>query len=1135
MSQSTANKGNVRLLNRLTKAKEQPFRSFKIRYLLYSLPFILVVSGLMTIILASFASASLDQQCRQQVGSVIEDSAEELRMIILSRNSKDLQEFLQRLAGKVNSNSIILTNPLNEKFGAFVEQKSDDSEYSLIYTHVLLMQSIAEAAEEWRLKINIKPSPLFSLIDNFLIYQLLIIAVMILGSIIGMFMAFEKSVNKPIKKLLDVLRAGLLDEGIATFPEIVENDEFGELALLIEEMLVRTKQGIHRFNLFSSQVGVACFNLDYKDETFDFHADPSVVIEQPGVVIRKLNDFWPLISADQRGEAKQAWFDLKEMMLSQQNGIYQMELRVLSPKEDYSAPTDELWVKLVIVWSTSGDIPEIQGYLSNVTADKRREVDFSTQAERYRKIYENLPVGIWRSQSDKFIAMNQAMAEIIGYATAEEAIDDIASITHDLYVSPVDRTFFFDELKKRDQVKNLEMKFRRKNGEIFWGALFGRLYLERNEQLVEGAFVDITQKKQAEDRLRADEEFMRQTLETAGIVSWQIDTIVGNIIMKGPITKLLGNGSDNIMTLKEFCRLVHSNDMQSFNETIEKVKRSEATAARDCSQITFRICRQTLGQKTEIRWLQAFLKVADPGSMNRLGLVRGLFIDITDLKRGEEDLKLAIDKSRHENQEKLQFFANISHDVRTPLNAIIGFSELLAPLLLAGKGEHYIGSILAASRNLITIVDDILDLARLETGKVELVCEPLRIADLTKDIKQFFSAAAEKKQLELIVVTDGEVPPLLLLDEGRIRQVLVSLLSNAIKFTDEGAVALKFSLTHSLQKAMVNLLITIEDSGIGIPESELDKFFDPFAIKKGKGNRTCSAGINLAICARLVKLMNGTIKVKSDVERGTRFEILLRDVPVVAGQHRSKAVVGRQLRDYSFKAQKVLVADDTASNRELLTEALANTGLKIVAVADGNEAVAKAKTELPDLIFMDIRMPGKDGICAARELKCFAATAAIPIVAVTASVSFTEEAKLKGFFDGFLSKPISLAKLFAEAAKFLDHDYNDSNIEKAPGFSLPPEAFEQLSEPWVLREAIVNEIIPLLDDMEGAIVVENVKGFANFLKSVAVKHSFNSLALEAEKLVNKAEAFDIAGVRECSARIRAILLQLLKVYSRVAT
>lgn len=1138
LSQNSDMTTNSRLLKRLQRVKEQPYRSFKMRYLLYSLPVILLISGLLSIVLAGFASASLEQQYRQQIGNVTAEYIEELRMIVLSRNIADLQEFLKKLSVRLDSLSIELKNAQSETLAAYSRGDAVAGEYTIEYTHLLLLQSVAGQSEEWRLIARIRPGPLVNLIDNFLLYQLLIIAMMVMGYVISTFIAVEKSVNKPLQNLITIVQRGLSKNSERGFNEeipsdaILENDEFGELGIHLGELLAQGQEFSRRFENFSSQIGVVCFRLNYHEETMKFSANPEPVLGQPESAIRNINDFWALVSSDQRGEAKQAWYDLKETMQTQDRGKHKIELRINGPRDEFSAPSTENWVKMFLIWEHEDGKPSIQGYVCDISAERKREVEFLTQAERYRKIHENLPVGIWRSQSDRFVYMNQAMADALGYASPAEAIDKIKSINHDVYVSSVDRTFFFDELKKRDQVKNLEMRFKKANGEIFWGSLFGRMYQERNVQYVEGGFVEITQRKQAEDKLRTDEEFLRQSLATADIVSWQIDSVSGKMLLKGPVANLLGHGCEDIDTIKGFCRLVHSGDLQRFIEAIERSRRIENVSNRERNQIEFRICRLGKEKKTELRWLQSFFSIVDAPSVSRSGILRGLFIDITPLKEGEEKLKRAIDEARLDSQDKLQFFANISHDIRTPLNAIIGFSELLSPVLLEGKGEQYVGSILSASRSLISIVDNILDLARLEAGRVDLNLEPVAFVDLVRDLKLLASPDADKKQLALSISVDAEVPPILLLDEGRIRQVLMNLLGNAIKFTSKGAVSLKAALAHSAQRGKVNLLITVEDSGVGIPEDDLHHIFDPFSLKRGKGDRVGRAGINLAICERLVSLMNGSINVKSDFERGTRFEVLLREVSIVEGDHKSRLVAFKPQRSFSFPGQKVLVADDTASNRELLCEALGNAGLKVVAAKDGNEAIKLAKDEKPDLIFMDIRMPEKDGICAARELKCLETTSSIPIVAVTASVSFVEEARLKGFFDGFLSKPISLAKLFAEAARFLKHDLAESGTEKSDNSFLPPEAFEQLIEPWQLCETVGKDIMPLLAGLDGAIVISQVKELADFLKNIAVKHSFNLLTLESESLESCAGAFDVAGVRACCMRIHGILTQLLKVYSR---
>jgi len=1107
------------------------YRSFKMRYLLYTLPVMFLVSGLLTILLAGFAVRSLEEQHKQHTGASLAGFSEEMRMIILSRNLSDIQELLRRISIAVDAAELKILNSESEVVAAFDAAKINEIEYTREFTHRLLIQSPAGRPEEWSIVVRIKPGAMHLLIDNFLLYQVLIISVMILASVISAFMAFEKCVNLPLHKLRSRLQNALL-ERFEQSSEDSESEEFSDIEGDVEILFKKFQEKGRKWWQRTEQAEIAFFDLYLQDESFRFFGNVFSILRTARGNLTSFSDLLMLVSHESRTDAKLAWFDLKETIGSSDSGSHEMVLKIPVSSSQLTSTADENWIIICFFWNSSDKGKLLSGYIKNITAERQREQELRYAEEKFRATYEKLPVGIWRSQSDRFVSMNQEMASLLGYETPQEAVEKIRTISHDVYVSPVDRTFFFDELKKRGQVKNLEMKFRRANGEIFWGSLFGRIFVERGQQYVEGGFVDITARKQSEDLIRQSEESLRHSLEMSGLVAWHFEPATDLFVLRGQVGLLFGVSAENLKSVKAFKKLIFSEDLQNFDEAFERVRRLEPRNQKDPFRVNFRICRINSAQKTEVRWIEAVWGISESSDATRGVVFKGFFVDVTHIRTAHEKLQDAVSRARHEQSDKLQFFTGMSHDIRTPLNAIIGFSELLGPAMQQGKGEQYVEAIQSASRSLIGVIDSILDLSRLESGKVELLPEPCCLNDLALDLEQNFKDEIIKKQLELSVSVDPAVPASLMLDETRLRQILINLLSNAVKFTSNGNVTLRILASPSIKPGIANIVIAVEDSGIGIPESDLAEIFEPFSSRRGRGDRLGSAGLSLAICERLVKLMNGKIKVNSDIERGTRFEISLKDIQIAESGLRARPSVSRQLRKITFAGQKVLVADDTASNRELLSEALQNIGLRVICATDGNEAVAMARQELPDLIFMDIRMPEKDGVCAARELKCHSSTAAIPVVAVTASVSLNEEEQIKGLFSGFLNKPVSLVRLFAEAAKFLRHSSDISDRNETDSVFLPPEAFEQLSDPWRLCETINKEIFPLLEDLDGVVVVVKIRELAEIIKQTAIRHSFNSLTIEATRLSEKAESFDISGMRDSCKRIKKILLQLLKVYSR---
>ncbi|NLF95455.1 MAG: response regulator [Candidatus Riflebacteria bacterium] len=485
---------------------------------------------------------------------------------------------------------------------------------------------------------------------------------------------------------------------------------------------------------------------------------------------------------------------------------------------------------------------------------------------------------------------------------------------------------------------------------------------------------------------------------------------------------------------------------------------------------------------------------------------------------------------KFEGMDTAELFTSMSHEIRTPLSAIIGYSELLAPLAENPRVQQYASSIIAAGRSLINIINSIHDLVRLESGRVELIEGQVNLADLVAEVDSMFSEEAERKGLEFWVQVDAEVPPIILSDEARIREILINLVSNAIKFTNHGSVGVRLSLGHSSQQSLINLLITVEDTGVGIDCENPEQIFDPLYRRKFE-NRFGGTGLGLAICRRLVELLNGTIKVKTELKKGTRFDIILREVKIPERSKKRLSADAQNRGILKFSGQKIMVADDTASNRELIAEAMKNAGLTVFCASDGNEAVELAKKELPELIFMDLRMPQKDGVCAARELRCISELASVPIIAVTATNSFAELEELKGLFDGFIIKPVSLLRLFSEVGRFLSHV---ATVEPAKEveYRLPPEAFEQLSNPWKLCEVVAKEFMSGFSRTDNTILIDEMAELADRVRHVSIEHSFNILTLETEALIGSLQSYDITAIKKSRGRILTIFNQLLKVYSR---
>lgn len=1106
------------------------FRSLKLRFVAYSLTFMLLIAGVVTLVVTRFAHSSIELQYQQQLGRLVGERSEDLRIAILSGQQSEVQAIVSRIARSLDASGIRLIDAKDNIVASYSNGAHERRFPSISYQQNLMIPDKEGKNEEWQIRLRIRPNALSGLADNFMLYQVMIVLLMAAGAVVGIAFSIEMTVGRRIADLIKRLHSITNESSDEQVVDTI-HDEFSEISTQVAKIVETAKERSGQLKHYADAAEIVCFEIDPTDESVRLTGDVRRLLNVDPDSIKKVGDFLRFLPTEKLEQVRTRWLDLRKSVLAKEAAPRRREslwqLANTSPASEQGSFGTK-WVKVSLHWQSDAAKPFIYGVISDATDKMRSETALQTELERFRSVYLNLPVGLWRSHDDKFVSMNSAMAEILGYVSPEEAIAKVQSIEHQVYITPVDRTFFFDELRKRDQVRSLEMKFRRANGEVFWAAAYGRIFYENGREYCEGCFVDITDKRQAEEKLRIHDEILRQSIEAGGVVAWQFEPLNAQLLLFGALKQLLGENVQSDVSFKDFCKLVHSEDLHHFKSYFERSGRS--TIARELHSLDFRICRLNHAGKTEIRHLRILSAVSTTLYSSPQKPYRGVMVDVSDLKSADLSLHKSGENVRFADMDTAELFTSMSHEIRTPLSAIIGYSELLSQLAESPRIQQYATSIVAASRSLINIINGIHDLVQLEAGKVKMVESVVNVADLIAEVDSMFSDEAAHKGLEFWAQVDSEVPPVILSDEARIREILVNLVSNAIKFTNHGSVGVRVSLSHSLEEKSINLLITVEDTGVGIDCENPEDIFDP-RLRRRAQNKFGGTGLGLAICRRLVDLLNGRIKVKTELQHGTRFDVILKGVKVAELDKKPVQLDSLRKGGVRFAGQKILVADDTASNRELVAEAMKNAGLTVLCASDGNEAVELAKKELPELIFMDLRMPQKDGVSAARELRCISELASVPIIAVTATNSFAELEELKGLFDGFIVKPVSLLRLFSEASRFLKPLSAAEQVKEAE-FKLPPEAFEQLSNPWKLCEIVSKEFMSKFTPVDNAILIDELTELAEQVKRVSQQHSFGILALEAESLIGGLHSYDVTAIKKSRDKINKIFTQLLKVYSR---
>ena len=403
-----------------------------------------------------------------------------------------------------------------------------------------------------------------------------------------------------------------------------------------------------------------------------------------------------------------------------------------------------------------------------------------------------------------------------------------------------------------------------------------------------------------------------------------------------------------------------------------------------------------------------------------------LFADVTNRLANERKLAEALEvaelakrKAERADKEKSRFLANMSHEIRTPMNAVIGFTELLDPHVSNPKAQRYLEVIRTSGSSLLNLINDILDLSKIESAVMDLNPVPTDIRELVNRVQLLLSQTARDKGLELRVEVDPEVPQTVVVDVDRTRQVLVNLVGNAVKFTESGSISLDVSISDEVEEGRCALTFRVKDTGIGIAEADLNHIFKPFHQGSGAANvKEPGTGLGLSISRSIVRLCGGDLTVESNLGKGSVFTAVLPGL-VIGRQSLESDTKVRRVDFDDFEPADILIVDDNMLNRELLAEYFDGSDHQITFANNGEEAVQLARHMKPTLILMDIRMPGMSGTEARDILASEEEHSKIPVVAVTASSMIGQEGRIRKTFSGYLRKPVRPQELYEELEKFL--------------------------------------------------------------------------------------------------------------------
>ncbi|MBD1813769.1 PAS domain S-box protein, partial [Microcoleus sp. FACHB-DQ6] len=684
-------------------------------------------------------------------------------------------------------------------------------------------------------------------------------------------------------------------------------------------------------------------------------------------------------------------------------------------------------------------IERTQELQQEIAVRMQTEVALGQSEEKFSKAFRSSPnpIAIARLADGRYIEVNDSFLSTFSYS--REEVIGFTPIELNLWVNLEECGRYRQLLQESGMLRNQEFDCRTSSGEVRKMLVSADIIELGGEACILLVTNDITERQRVEEALKESEGKYRDLVETSQDMIWSVDVEGRYTFVNAAVKHIFGYCPEE-MTGRKFSDFKPPEQLPKDNEIFQRMLNGESVFQYE----TIQLAKDS--RPINLRFNSIVVRDSEG---NILGIT-GTASDITESKKAEEALQQAKELADAANKAKSEFLSNMSHELRTPLNAILGFTQVLArDSSLSHIQQGQLGIISRSGEHLLTLINDVLEMSKIEAGRITLNPTSFDLYHLLHSLEEMLKLKADSKGLQLSWHINSNIPQYVKTDESKLRQVLINLLGNAIKFTTKGSVTLRVAAISAKQKSPTDneprtITFEVEDTGHGIAPTEIDSLFEAFVQTDAGRKSQEGTGLGLPISRQFVQLMGGNITVSSTLNRGTifSFDIQISSPEMAEVQPRlsRRRVIGLEPNQPSYR---ILVVDDKWESRLLLVNLLEPLGLEVREAVNGQEAITIWETWKPHLIWMDMQMPVIDGYEATRQIKAKIQDEATPIVALTAS-AFEEERAivLSSGCDDFVSKPFQEEVIFAKMAEHLGVQYI---YEDLPNFTLSQLEGQDLS------------------------------------------------------------------------------------------